>query len=110
MIVISDNGSLIDENKILSIIQHDSRSIEIVLDNGHEFYKLNMYYPDERTKNRYLNKIKTVLEIKDSLLKYEEAYRYDCNKDNVSIYIDSKLKHDELLDGEILILKRRNIY
>ena len=80
MIVISDNGSLIDENKILSIIQHDdSRSIEIVLDNGHEFYKLNMYYPDERTKNRYLDKIKTVLEIKDSLLKYEEVNRYDCD-------------------------------
>lgn len=61
MIVISDNGSLIDENKILSIIQHDSRSIEIVLDNGHEFYKLNMYYPDEKTKNRYLEKLREKL-------------------------------------------------
>lgn len=110
MIVISDNDSMIDETKIISVISTGYRSIEITLDNGHDFHRLEFSYGSEQTKNRYLNKIKTVLEAKDSLLKYEEVHRYDCNKDNASVYIDSKLKYDELLDGEIVILKRRKIY
>ena len=61
MIVISDNDSMIDETKIISVISTGYRSIEITLDNGHDFHRLEFSYGSEQTKNRYLEKLREKL-------------------------------------------------